>query len=348
MRDTDGERTITMQRFCAVLLALSLSAGSLALADDFERALHEADVLAWRDSRRESLLAPTGFLTLAGLFWLDKERTTFGSATDNDLVFPAPADPHIGAFRLTADGVLMEPRPGVAVYSEDARVGEILIADDTSDDPVMITHGSLAWSVIKRDGRYAVRVRDFEHPALASFPALPYFPIDPSWRIEATLERYERPLILHARRVTGETERARDAVQETFLRLVRARREEVEPHLAEWLFTVCRNVALDMRRRESVMERTDGDHTDERPAGEPGPVAVLEQDERRGRVLALLERLPPKQQEVLRLRFQAGLTYKEIQRVTGHSLGNVGYLIHVGIRTLRARLAGDALEEVAS
>ena len=51
---------------------------------------------------------------------------------------------------------------------------------------------------------------------------------------------------------------------------------------------------------------------------------------------------------MLRLRFQAGLTYKEIQRVTGHSLGNVGYLIHVGIRTLRARLAGDALEEVAS
>ena len=193
MRDTDGERAITLKRVCTVLLALSLSVGSLALADDFDRALHEADVLAWRDSRRESLLARTGFLTLAGLFWLDKERTAFGSAPDNDLVFPAPADPHIGTFRLTADGVLMEPRPGAAVYSEDSHVGEILLADDTSDDPVMITHGSLAWSVIKRDGRYAVRLRDFEHPALASFPALPYFPIDPSWRIEATLERYERP-----------------------------------------------------------------------------------------------------------------------------------------------------------
>jgi RNA polymerase sigma-70 factor (ECF subfamily) len=166
--------------------------------------------------------------------------------------------------------------------------------------------------------------------------------------IRAALERYERPLIAHARGVTGDLERARDAVQETFLRLVRARREEVEPHLAEWLFTVCRNVALDMRRRERVMERTDGRVVDERPGGEPGPVAVLEQDERRGRVLALLDGLPPRQQEVLRLRFQAGLTYKEIQRVTGHSLGNVGYLIHVGIRTLRARLAGDALEEVAS
>ena len=71
--------------------------------------------------------------------------------------------------------------------------GKILLVDDVSDDPVMITQGSLAWTVIKRDGRYAVRLRDFEHPALASFPALPYFPIDPSWRIEATLERYERP-----------------------------------------------------------------------------------------------------------------------------------------------------------
>ena len=66
------------------------------------------------------------------------------------------------------------------------------------------------------------------------------------------------------------------------------------------------------------------------------------------KALSMLDGLPPRQQEVLRLRFQAGLTYKEIQRVTGHSLGNVGYLIHVGIRTLRERLAGDALEEVAS
>ena len=58
---------------------------------------------------------------------------------------------------------------------------------------MMITHGSLAWTIIRRDGRYAVRLRDFEHPVLASFPPLQYFPIDPSWRVEATLERYEEP-----------------------------------------------------------------------------------------------------------------------------------------------------------
>jgi len=87
---------------------------------------------------------------------------------------------------------------------------------------------------------------------------------------------------------------------------------------------------------------------DDRPGRELEPVVLLEADERRGRVLALLDQLPARQQEVLRLRFQGGLSYQEIQRVTGDSLGNVGYLIHVGIRSLRERLAGDALEEVAS
>lgn len=185
--------TNSLRSICAVLLVLVLNAACSSAADDFDTALHEADVLAWKESRRASLMAPTGFLNLAGLFWLVKETSTFGSSSDNDLVFPAAADPHIGEFHLTGDGVVMVPREGVAVYSEDEPVAETLIADDTTENPVMITHGSLAWTVVKRDGRYAVRLRDFDHPALASFPELPYFAIDPSWRIEATLERYEQP-----------------------------------------------------------------------------------------------------------------------------------------------------------
>ena len=60
----------TQRRLCAVLLVLVLNAACSSSADDFDTALHEADVLAWRDGRRAALLAPTGFLSLAGLFWL--------------------------------------------------------------------------------------------------------------------------------------------------------------------------------------------------------------------------------------------------------------------------------------
>ena len=193
MRDKEHHRLNALQRLCAVLAVLVLNAACSSAADDFDTALHEADVLAWRESRRAALMAPTGFLSLAGLFWLEKETSTFGSSPDNDLVFPAAADPHIGEFRLTRDGVVMVPRQGVAVFSDDEPAAVTVIADDTTENPVMITHGSLAWTVVKRDGRYAVRLRDFEHPALESFPELPYFPIDPAWRIEATLERYEEP-----------------------------------------------------------------------------------------------------------------------------------------------------------
>ena len=193
MREKAYAVTRGLPHACALLLAALLGAACSTAADDFDRAALEAEILEWRDSRRASLMTPTGFLTLAGLFWLDADITTFGSAPDNDLEFPSAADAYIGRFRLTAEGVVMEPRAGVAVFSNDEPVGEILIADDTTENPVMITHGSLAWTVIKRDGRYAVRLRDFDHAALESFPHLEYFPVDPSWRIEATLERYAEP-----------------------------------------------------------------------------------------------------------------------------------------------------------
>jgi RNA polymerase sigma-70 factor (ECF subfamily) len=59
--------------------------------------------------------------------------------------------------------------------------------------------------------------------------------------------------------------------------------------------------------------------------------------------MGLLGRLPENQGEVLRLRFQHQLTYKQIADVTGLSVSNVGFLIHTGLKSLRERFAGSAL-----
>ena len=62
-------------------------------------------------------------------------------------------------------------------------------------------------------------------------------------------------------------------------------------------------------------------------------------------MLELLESLPPNQREVIRLKFQNGFSYQEISRISGHSVSNVGYLIHAGIKTLRGHLfVGQAAE----
>ena len=72
--------------------------------------------------------------------------------------------------------------------------------------------------------------------------------------VRAALLQYEGPLVRYAAAITGDVERARDVVQDTFVKLCAAKPEELEGRVREWLFTVCRNRALDVQRKESRMK----------------------------------------------------------------------------------------------
>ncbi len=152
------------------------------------------------------------------------------------------------------------------------------------------------------------------------------------------LDRFEGPLIQYAHRLLGDRGRAHDVVQDTFLKLCKQDRDEVEGHLARWLYTVCRNRAIDVRRKESRMTTTDEVKLNGRPAAEPGPAHVAETRDAAEHAARVLADLPESQQEVLELKLRHGLPYREIARITGRSVGNVGFLIHTGLRTLRARM----------
>ena len=162
--------------------------------------------------------------------------------------------------------------------------------------------------------------------------------------MRSVLGRYERPLTRYAARITEDVELARDVVQETFLRLCGEDRASVDGHLSQWLFTVCRNRALDVRRKESRMRPLSEAvmETHESVAG--SPVAVVEGREATSAVLRILTALPQNQREVIHLRFQNGLSYREIAGVTELSVSNVGFLIHTAIKTIRERLGGRAVK----
>ena len=68
---------------------------------------------------------------------------------------------------------------------------------------------------------------------------------------------------------------------------------------------------------------------------------VAERQDTSRQVLAVLGTLPENQQEVIRLRFQNGLSYKEISAVTSLTVGNVGFLIHTALQTLRSTLRAE-------
>ena len=157
---------------------------------------YESDTLQWRAERLESLKSPSGYLNLAGLFWLSPGTTTIGSASDNDIVFPAAAADYVGELQVSDQGVLLVVANTVVVHVKNQPVQRILIADDTTDAPVSVAHASIAWTIIKRDNRFALRLRDYDHPAIAAFPPIEYYPIDPTMRVSAVLHRFAEPKIL--------------------------------------------------------------------------------------------------------------------------------------------------------
>jgi RNA polymerase sigma factor (sigma-70 family) len=160
--------------------------------------------------------------------------------------------------------------------------------------------------------------------------------------IREAFTKYEGPLLRYTFRYTSNLEHARDIVQEAFIKLCAQPRGKVEPHLQAWLFTVCRNAAMDMLRKEKRLQPlTDMDleQTSSDTAADPARAAIGQ--EVKSRLLSLLGKLPPNQQEVVRLKFQEGLSYKEISEVTGLSVSNVGFLIHTGVSRLRQQFASE-------
>lgn len=160
--------------------------------------------------------------------------------------------------------------------------------------------------------------------------------------ITPLLVRFEGPLLRYAQRLMHCPDKARDVVQETFLRLCRQPEIAHESHIAEWLFTVCRNYALDVKRKEQRMTPAAQADLGKTTSSGPSPDSEVEHNETAKQVLTLVQALPENQQAVLMLKFQGELSYKEIAGVTGLSVSNVGYLIHQGLSTLRKKLHSEA------
>jgi RNA polymerase sigma factor (sigma-70 family) len=158
---------------------------------------------------------------------------------------------------------------------------------------------------------------------------------DPEWVLEV-LRRYEKPLLRYAAAIGGE-ERARDVVQDTFLRLCTDSPEGVEDHVAAWLFTVCKHRALDLQRSERRLTPIVED--DLEPSPDSGPASKLEMKESMSRVGEAIAALSARYREALLLKVDGGLSYKEIAEVMDVTVGHVGFLLHTAIAEIRERLA---------
>jgi RNA polymerase sigma-70 factor (ECF subfamily) len=158
---------------------------------------------------------------------------------------------------------------------------------------------------------------------------------DTDW-IASVLEEYEHPLTRYATHILKDAERAKEVVQDTFLKLCRQDRSRLRDHMAQWLYSVCRNRALDVLRKEKRMTAL-GETQLNLPARGPEILSMMEREDQVSGVMGILRTLPANQQEVIRLKFQGDLSYQQISQITKLSVSNVGFLIHTGLKTIREK-----------
>src|SRR3954471_16764525 len=159
--------------------------------------------------------------------------------------------------------------------------------------------------------------------------------------LERTFAEQQGPLTRYATRLLGDPDRARDVVQDTFVKLMAQPQDAINGHAVEWLFTVCRHRALDVLRKEGRMRRFEEGQVERGTAPDARRGRALEQAETHATILRMIDRLPANQQEVVRLKFQNGFSYKEISRITTLSVSNVGFLIHTAVSRLRKDFAAQ-------
>jgi len=147
----------------------------------------------WQHDRLEGLKAKEGWLNLAGIYWLKEGEQSFGSDPSNDIVFPEKADAFIGTIVLKDDVAHIKVKDEAELYYENERVGKLDLSYDSSGKPSYITHGDLAWYIMKRHKSLAIRLRDYKNPAIEALDHIPSYAIDPDYVVEATLLPFGEP-----------------------------------------------------------------------------------------------------------------------------------------------------------
>ena len=156
--------------------------------------------------------------------------------------------------------------------------------------------------------------------------------------LRAVIDQHQAGLLRFAAALVG-PRFADDVVQDTFLKLLGVPREQVEGHLRPWLFTVCRNRALELKRKGRREAELPDDEEETMSAEEPSPETATQTSHDGRAVARLLRELPDKHREVVALRFGAGLAYREIADVTGLTETNVGFILHTALRTLKQKIS---------
>ena len=167
---------------------------------------------------------------------------------------------------------------------------------------------------------------------------------DPTFK--ALVERHSAEIYAYLWRLLRDPEQAADALQDTYLRALRAfPRLKHHEHLRAWLYTIATNRARSLVRQRARHELRQQVMTEDLadPQASVGQ-RVMDRESRR-RVRAAVERLPSKQREALILRRYQGLSYAEIAAIGGGTPAAARTNVHLAQQRLKGWLRPDDDQE---
>lgn len=172
----------------ALLLSALLAtlAPALASADD---AWHKS-LLEWRERVDTSLRADNGWLTLAGRYVLKPGANTFGTAPDNDVVFPKGLGPaRIGTLMVEPGKVTMRVAKGVTIEKDGMPFEERAMGTSAAKRD-WVAMGPVQMHIIAREDRFVLRLADNESAVRKGFGGRVWYEPKAEYRVDATYVPY--------------------------------------------------------------------------------------------------------------------------------------------------------------
>jgi uncharacterized protein (DUF1684 family) len=179
----------------AVLLTSLCALSSIATLGQNPSWLEENT--AWRARHVADLLKPDGWLSLTGLEWLQPGDTSLGSARDNKVHLTAgPA--HLAILHLEGEIVTLNPPrdgfpPDLFVAGSPAKPQALRTEANNDKVSPHLTIGTLNMYVIRREARFALRIKDSHSPSITGFHSLKWYAHNAAYRVTAKWIPYSPP-----------------------------------------------------------------------------------------------------------------------------------------------------------
>ena len=170
---------------------------------------YKVQIEKWRVQREERLKSDTGWLTVAGLFWLKEGSNPIGTSEADRIQLPKSAPEHVGDIEFHSGKATVTFAAGVPAKVNGHAVRSALLKSDfeTKGKPDVVTLGDLTFFVIERGDRFGIRLKDKNSEMRRNFQGLEWYPVNPEWRIVAKWVRYPQPKHIEVDSMTGDKEK---------------------------------------------------------------------------------------------------------------------------------------------